>query len=74
MTSHLLVSNHVTMVANFEKNSPGFLLNFRRVSSKALRVKAVVGAILIGFLHIFHHTGYHIVHKDFDHVNLCKQL
>ena len=71
MTSHLLVSNHVTMVANFEKNSPGCLLNFRkvikfeRVSSKALRVKAVVGAILIGFLYIFHHTGYHILHKRF---------
>ena len=46
MASHLLSSNHVTMVANFEKIliSPGFLLNFRKVtkfqtlSSKALRV------------------------------------
>ena len=46
MTSHLLLSNHVTMFANFEKLliSPGFLLNFRKVtkfqivSSKALRV------------------------------------
>ena len=46
MTSHLSFSNHVTMVATFEnlKISPGFLLNFRKVtkfqraSSKALRV------------------------------------
>ena len=45
MTSHLLFSNHVTMVANFEKLliSPGLVLNFRKikfqsVSSKALRV------------------------------------
>ena len=46
MTSHLLFSNHVTIVANFEKFliPLGFLLNFRkvtkfqRVSSKALRV------------------------------------
>ena len=45
MTSHLLFSNHVTMVANFEKCliSPGFILNskkskFQRVSSKPLRV------------------------------------
>ena len=47
MTSHLLFSNNMTMVVNFEKNLilPGFLLNFRdchriskRVSSKALRV------------------------------------
>ena len=46
MTSHLLFSNHVTIVANFEKFliSPGFLLNFRkvtkfqRISPKALRV------------------------------------
>ena len=45
-TLHLLFSNHVTMVANFEKflTSPDFLLNFRkvtkfqRVSSKARRV------------------------------------
>ena len=55
MTSHLLFSNHVTMVANFEKIliSPGFLLNFRkvtkfqRVSSKALRVmeKKLIGGV-----------------------------
>ena len=32
MTSHLLFSNHVTMVANFENflTSLGFLLNFRK--------------------------------------------
>ena len=46
MTSHLLFSNHVATVANFEKFliSPRFLLNlgkvtrFQRVISKALRV------------------------------------
>ena len=45
------------MVTNFENNliSPGYLLNFmkvtkfERVIAKALRVIAVIGAILIGF-------------------------
>ena len=34
----------------------------------------MVGAILIGVLHIFVSTGYPISHKKFKNVHLCKQL